>query len=131
MAAAGRGDLMGPVSIPNDAALDGKTFVGVSNSADGDVGSGTRFTYRQDGDAVWADYAGGDVVRGYLIGTRAHDQLDFRYVHLNASGRTAGGHCRSRISVLPDGRVRMYETWTWESRPGSGESVVEEVAGGW
>jgi hypothetical protein len=118
------------VSSAKDAVLDGKTFVGMSNSPGGEVGSHTRFTYRQDGDTVWADYVGGDVVRGHLIGTRADDQLDFRYVHLNTSGGTAGGHCRSRISVLADGRVRLYESWTWESRPGSGESVVEELPGG-
>jgi hypothetical protein len=108
--------------------IDGKTFAGVTNSSDGEVGSATRFTYRQDGDVVWADYAGGEVVRGYLVGTRAGDELDFRYVHLNSSGATAAGHCRSRLSVLPDGRVRMQETWAWESRAGSGESVIEEIA---
>jgi hypothetical protein len=110
--------------------IDGKTFAGISNSPDGEVGSATRFTYRQDGDVVWADYAGGEVVRGYLVGTRTGDELDFRYVHLSVSGATAVGHCRSRISVLPDGRVGMHETWSWESRPGSGESVIEEIAAG-
>jgi hypothetical protein len=110
--------------------LDGRTFAAISNTADGEVGSATRFTYREDGGTVWAEYAGGDVARGYLVGTRTADELDFRYVHLNVSGATAAGHCRSRISVMPDGRLRLHETWAWESRPGSGESVVEELPGG-
>jgi hypothetical protein len=33
----------------------------------------------------------------------------------------------STITTLPDGRLRMDETWQWESRPGSGTSAVEEV----
>jgi hypothetical protein len=27
-----------------------------------------------------------------------------------------------------DGRLRLHETWAWDSQPGSGTSVVEEVA---
>ena len=35
-------------------------------------------TYRQDGDLVWADFAGGEVRRGSLVGTCAPDgTLDF------------------------------------------------------
>ncbi len=44
--------------------LDGRTFAAISNTADGEVGSATRFTYREDGGTVWAEYAGGDVARG-------------------------------------------------------------------
>ena len=38
---------------------DGRTFAAVENAANGDVDAGTRFHYRQAGDLVWADYAGG------------------------------------------------------------------------
>ncbi|MBN9759384.1 hypothetical protein Ae706Ps2_3594c [Pseudonocardia sp. Ae706_Ps2] len=37
--------------------------------------------------------------------------------------------CEARLEVLDDGRLRSHETWAWESRPGTGESVVEEVTG--
>jgi hypothetical protein len=107
-------------------SLEGRSLVGVSNSGDGDVGSATVFRYHEDAGAVWADYAGGAVRRGYLVGTRDGDRLDFRYVHLDTDGGTASGHCTSRIEELPDGRVRLHETWSWESRDGAGESVVEE-----
>jgi hypothetical protein len=33
----------------------------------------------------------------------------------------------STVVELPDGRVRLEETWAWESRQGSGTSVVEQV----
>jgi truncated hemoglobin YjbI len=38
------------------------------------------------------------------------------------------GHQRAFIELLPDGRLRSHETWAWESRDGTGTSVIEEVA---
>ncbi|GAA4288730.1 hypothetical protein GCM10022262_30900 [Georgenia daeguensis] len=102
-------------------------FAGVSNSPTGQVGGATRFRYREDDGVIWAEYAGGDVVRGFLVGTRQEDRLHFRYTHLDADRMTANGVCESRIVVLPDGRVRLEESWAWESRPERGTSVVEEV----
>lgn len=109
-----------------DVDIDGRVLAGVSNSADGEVGQATVFTYRQDGDVVWAEYSGGAVVRGNLVGTRTGSDLHFRYAHLGPDGQTSGGVCESTIEVLDDGRVRFHESWTWESRAGSGTSVVEE-----
>lgn len=118
--------LQAPPTAPETVDLDGRTFVGVRNTADGDVGTDTAFAYHQEGDLVWAEYEGGPVRRGFLVGTRAGDGLSFRYSHLDTAGQTAGGACTSRIEVLGDGRVRLHETWAWESRPGTGRSVVEE-----
>ncbi|KAE8764759.1 hypothetical protein [Georgenia thermotolerans] len=112
---------------PATVSLDGKVFAGVSNSSTGQVGGATRFRYREDDDVVWAEYAGGEVVRGFLVGTRQGDHLHFRYTHLDADRATANGVCDSRIVVLADGRVRLEESWAWESRPERGTSVVEEV----
>lgn len=108
--------------------LDRRVFIGVSNSADGEVSPETRFSYRQQDEVVWADYRGGDVIHGHLVGTRTGDRLVFRYVHLNTGGETAAGRCTSHIEVLPDGRLRLHEEWAWESRPGTGTSVVEQEA---
>ena len=107
--------------------IHGKTFIAMSNSEEGEVDTATRFHYRQEGPVVWAEYAGGAILRGYLVGTRTGDRLDFRYVHLNTAGDTASGRCTSHITVLDDGRVRMEENWSWESRPGSGHSTVEQA----
>ncbi|UVE94327.1 hypothetical protein [Dietzia sp. B32] len=110
-----------------DVDLDGRVLVGVSNTGTGEVGSRTTFTYHEEGDVVWAEYRGGEVLRGYLVGTRSGVELQFRYVHLGSDGRTSSGVCDSVIEVLADGRVRFRETWQWESRAGSGVSVVEET----
>ncbi|MEU3829525.1 hypothetical protein GT045_04040 [Streptomyces sp. SID486] len=108
-------------------SLDGLTFAPVSDQAPGQVGTRTRFAYHERDGEVWAEYAGGDVVRGHLVGTRRADRVDFRYVQLRTDGTTASGHCVSAVVELPDGRLRLEETWEWESGPGSGTSVVEQV----
>jgi hypothetical protein len=51
-----------------------------------------------------------------------------RYQHVNARGELMTGQCRSTPEVLPDGRLRLRESWQWTSGDGtSGESVVEEI----
>lgn len=108
-------------------SLDGLILSPVADQAPGQVGTRTRFTYHERDGRIWAEYTGGDVVRGHLVGTRDADTLDFRYVQLRQDGTTSSGHCRSTVTDLPDGRVRLEETWEWESREGSGTSVVEEL----
>ena len=108
-------------------SLDGLLLSPVADQAPGQVGTRTRFAYHEKDGEIWAEYAGGDVVRGHLVGTREGDRLDFRYVQLKTDGTTSSGHCVSRVVELADGRVRLEETWEWESQEGSGTSVVEEV----
>ncbi|MGW0208530.1 hypothetical protein ACWDZ8_22905 [Streptomyces sp. NPDC003233] len=110
-------------------SLDGLILAPVADQAPGQVGTRTRFAYHEEDGAIWAEYAGGDVVRGHLVGTREGDRLDFRYVQLKTDGTTSAGHCVSTVVELPDGRVRLEETWEWESQAGAGTSVVEEVTG--
>ncbi|GLF94161.1 hypothetical protein [Streptomyces yaizuensis] len=108
-------------------SLDGIVLAPVVDQAPGQVGTGTRFVYHERDGRIWAEYTGGDIVRGYLVGTRAGDRIDFRYVQLRTDATTATGHCVSEVTELPDGRIRLAESWEWESREGSGTSVVEEV----
>jgi hypothetical protein len=110
--------------------LEGRVFRDVTPEHAGDVGDGTVFEYHEDDDAtIWARYSGGSVRLGYLVGTRSASTLNFRYVHVTTEGQTASGHCVSRVELLDDGRLRMHEQWSWDSKPGSGTSVVEEVPG--
>ncbi|GAA4981633.1 hypothetical protein WHI96_01905 [Pseudonocardia tropica] len=110
-------------------SLDGRRFAGVSNSGDGEVGQATVFDHHESDGLVRAEYSGGAVRLGRLAGVRDGDVLRFRYVHVSADGTSGSGRCEARLEVLDDGRVRSHETWAWESRPGTGESVVEEVTG--
>lgn len=102
-------------------------FAGVENSATGEVGQSTTFNYHQDHDIIWAEYSGGSVIRGNLVGTRNAEKLHFRYAHLSTTKETSTGVCNSTIELLDDGRLRLHESWAWESRPETGTSIVEEL----
>ena len=108
---------------------EGRRFRSVENSASGEVGPGTVFEYRQDGNIVSATYEGGGVRSGVLIATAdGGGNLDARYAHVNASGDLMTGECRTTPEALPDGRLRLHEEWRWTSGDGSsGRSVVEEI----
>ncbi|HMV47176.1 MAG TPA: n-acetylglutamate synthase [Blastocatellia bacterium] len=104
-------------------------FAGVTNSETGEVGADTIFHYRQDGDIVWATYAGGSIRFGTLVATmNADGYLDMRYQHVNQDGALCTGQCFSTPEVLPDGRYRLHERWQWTSGDlSAGSSVVEEL----
>jgi hypothetical protein len=106
----------------------GKIFRAVQNTPNGEVSGETRFHYHQTGNVVTADYAGGGIAHGHLIALAAFDgSLDMRYHHVNVRGELQTGICRSVPEILPDGRLRLHETWQWTSGDCSqGTSLVEE-----
>lgn len=79
---------------------------------------------------AWAAYAGGGVRWGTLVARVAADgALDMRYSHVNEAGELMTGRCRSVPETLPDGRLRLHETWQWTcGDESSGASIVEEIA---
>ncbi len=109
-------------------SLDGRVFAAV-DPGEGETSRETTFHYTEMADMVSATYSGGRVRRGFLVGVRDGNSLDFRYAQLHVDGTTASGHCQSEIEQLEDGRLRLLEHWSWESRQGSGQSIVEELKG--
>lgn len=110
-------------------SVDGRVFRSVSNSPGGDVGNSTVFHYHQQGDLVWAEYAGGEVRMGHLLGRMMSDgRLDFRYHHVTVGGDVKLGMCVSTPTWAQGGRLSFLESWQWLSGDRSmGESVIEEV----
>jgi hypothetical protein len=106
-----------------------KLFGSLNNTANGEVGEDTLFHYSQAGDVVWAEYAGGAIMKGFLIAKIVENSaLDMRYAHINKAGKLMTGKGYSTPEVLPDGRIRLYEKWQWTSGDMSeGESIVEEI----
>ncbi|HEX9958791.1 MAG TPA: n-acetylglutamate synthase [Fibrella sp.] len=106
-----------------------KVFRAVANTANGETSSETLFHYRQLGSVLTADYSGGRIVTGHLLGLVDEvGNLDFRYHQLNADGQLMTGRCQSTPEVLPGGKIRLHETWQWTSGDeSSGTSIVEEV----
>lgn len=110
--------------------LNGKRFMSVSNTENGEVGSDTLFRYFEDSGVVWAEYSGGAIVRGNMIGKRvSEDKLDLRYQHLSRDGKIKTGICHSTLIKTGSGQVRILEKWKWTCDDFSeGESELAEVA---
>ena len=111
----------------------GRRFRPVSNGPNGQVSGETEFVYYQTGGLLTGIYAGGGIRHGQIVGrVNADGSLEFLYQHLSDEGELRSGHCESKPEILPDGRIRLHETWRWTSGdPTSGESVLEEVRVTW
>ena len=108
--------------------LNNKTFKSLENSANGEVSDQTFFHYQQEGQMLWAHYAGGSIRKGFLIGKIIDDQLEFSYQHLNHALEIMTGKCTSRAVLNPSGKIQLYEAWEWTCRDFSkGTSVLLEI----
>lgn len=108
-------------------SLDGVCFRPSSDVAGGEVDPATIFRFHEEGAVVWAEYSGGAIRKGFLVGTRRGQMLKLRYVQLNDAGETSSGRTTDVVEIEPDGRLRLRELWEWESKEGSGTSTLVEV----
>ena len=108
--------------------LEGKIFKSVSNTENGEVGSDTTFHYHQNNNHVWAEYSGGEIVKGHLVANvLSSGQLDMRYHHINKQGEIMIGKCLSTPEVLASGKLKFKEEWQWLSGDmSSGYSEITE-----
>lgn len=115
--------------VSADISYDGRKFVPKMNSENGEVSEQTIFTYHQDGCLLWAEYSGGDILKGSLIGTVLRNgELDFVYHHMNQDMQVKTGKCHSVPTVLENGKIELSEQWEWTSGDHSkGESLLVEV----
>lgn len=89
--------------------------------------SGAVGHYHQDGDLVWAEFAGPAVRTGRLVGSlRPDGVLDAAYCLVATDGETVAGTCESTPELLADGRLRLTERWRRMDGT-SGVSVIEEI----
>ncbi|GHB67947.1 n-acetylglutamate synthase [Persicitalea jodogahamensis] len=106
-----------------------KKFRPVRNTNNGETSAETIFHYQQEGDILTSNYSGGKIKSGHLIGlVDDAGNIDMRYHQVNDAGELMTGICRSRPEIMPDGKIRLHETWRWTSGDGSdGESIIEEI----
>jgi len=106
-----------------------RTFRSVSNSSNGEVDSNMLFHYEQAGDILTCTYSGGSIVNGHLIGSvDSEGNIDMRYHQVNMEGVLMTGICSSKPEIMPNGKIRLVESWQWTSGDKSkGRSILEEV----
>ncbi len=90
--------------------------------------NGPGATYRQRGDLVWAEFAGGHVRRGSLVGVCNGDGvLSLGYSMVLAGGEVITGRCTS-TPHWQVGRLELREVWQrYGEHAATGESILEEV----
>jgi hypothetical protein len=110
-------------------SYDNKQFRSVSNTNDGEVTQETIFEYRQIGQAISAKYQGGNIREGNLLGTvDTNGIIHMSYQHWNTDNQFRTGICVSKPELLPNGKIRLYESWQWTNGShGKGESIIEEI----
>lgn len=112
--------------------FDGKTFRVVRNDGPGaEVTTETVFHFRQeeiDGKTiVHADYRGGGVVMGKLVGVLEGQKMRHSYVQVNTKGDFQRGSSTDEIELTPEGKIRLIDRWQWETKEGSGLCILEEA----
>ena len=121
-------EIMEKELINNKMFYDGKIFVSKENTANGEVDSQTQFEYHQRENMIWADYAGGEIIKGHLIGNITdNNELNFYYHHYNVNGQVRVGKCHSNPTILENGKIKLTENWQWMNGDKSkGKSVLIE-----
>lgn len=115
-------------------SLDNRVFVPVDNSTGGIVDARTRFHFWQDGDAFYADYFGGDVREGHIIGRFTGPRTGQMLYHcMTVDRQLKAGRALATFHLSDAGRASMTLDWRWISGGDeNGRSQYEEIDGpGW
>ena len=112
-----------------DICYNGKFFVPVINTENGEVNNQTVFAYHQNGTILWAEYSGGEIKKGTMIGTvETNGELNFYYQHINQNNDIRVGKCHSVPHILDDGKIELSEQWKWmNGNKSKGSSTVRIV----
>ena len=124
--------MLNPISVyfnkKNNMNYNDKKFRPISNTENGETSNETLFHYKQVGNILTSEYAGGKIKYGHLIGLV--DQLgniEMRYHQINDKGELMTGICISKPEILENGKIRLHENWEWTSGDKSkGTSIIEE-----
>ncbi|QLD34242.1 n-acetylglutamate synthase [Mannheimia varigena] len=107
--------------------LNNKIFTALQNSENGEVSNQTRFHYFQQDKMIWAEYQGGEILKGFLIGKWISvDQIEFTYQHLNHKLENRLGRCITTFSLKND-KLCGNERWQWFDTLDIGQSQIIEI----
>jgi hypothetical protein len=106
-----------------------RVFKPVSNTENGETTNQTTFFYKQEGNILTAEYSGGKILKGHLIGlVDENGNIDMRYHQVNNKGLLMTGKCISKPEILQNGKIRLHEDWELTSSGKSkGQSIIEAI----
>lgn len=109
----------------NKLSFDGRIMNAVQTASNGVVNHETIFTFRDSNGVITAQYEGGRVKKGYLIGKLDKEKFEFRYTQIHTDDQLDGGHSICEIEMLEDNRIRLIEHFEWSE--GKGTNIIEEM----
>jgi hypothetical protein len=108
--------------------LDKLKMTVVKTAANGVVNHLTVFTFSQTGNMVSAEYSGGKIAKGYLVGAITDNKLSFCYCQLQTDGKMDNGRSDCEIARSEKGKLQLVEHFQWGSRNDeTGTNVFEEL----
>lgn len=109
--------------------LDDRIFVPVINSENGTVNGNTRFHFWQNSKGFFADYVGGDVAEGHIIGRMTGEMTGQMVYHcLTIDNTLKAGEAKASFITLDDERLAIDIDWQWlTGDKSSGRSRYEEI----
>jgi hypothetical protein len=99
----------------------------IKTSENGVVNNETIFNFQQHGTLVHANYSGGQIEKGYLVGKMSYKQLKFTYCQVQIDGTLDTGKSTVEIEIF-NKKIRLIEHFEWASRPGVyGINIFQEL----
>jgi hypothetical protein len=77
---------------------------------------------------VIAEYKGGRIKKGLLVGTINGKEFKFRYCQIQTDYKFDKGISSCELSLNENGKIRLIEHFEWKSRQGEkGTNIFEEI----
>lgn len=109
--------------------LDGIKMNVITTAENGVVNHETIFHFSQKDGIVSAEYQGGKISKGFLVGNLpTQNQLEFSYCQMQIDGKLDNGVSTCQLSKNENGKITLTEHFEWKSRPGEfGINVFQEL----
>lgn len=107
-------------------SLHGLVMNAVETDPCGVISFETIFEFEQVDTFVTAQYKGGKIRQGYLVGNLLANKLEFRYCQIQVDGTLDGGSSKCDV-LMSGGLVQIIEHFSWESKEGQGRNVIQEM----
>jgi hypothetical protein len=108
--------------------LNGIKMNVIETAPNGIVNKDTIFIFTQIEDRVYAEYAGGKIEKGFLVGKIIDHQLKFSYCQLQIDGNIDNGMSSCELSINEKGKIILTEHFEWGSgKDRIGTNIFREI----
>jgi len=108
--------------------LDNLKMNVIQTAPNGVVNASTIFTFSQRENFVSANYSGGPILQGYLVGTVDNNRLAFSFCQLQVDGKIDNGQSECEIAMGENGKIQLIEHFKWASKNDeTGVNIFQEI----